>query len=292
MADSIIPDGYFGEEYSDDIAFVIKPSAVLGEVTSKYQTSTYIQTETFGKLLLQDGLVYLADKGNESIYEMYIHVPMQTGQPRKKILLIGAGDGGGIKRILEYACVEKLVAIDIDEDFVELSKKVSPELASVFDDERVESLSVDGAEYLKNTKEKFDLILVTVGDPFTLSQTMFNQEFVKNCNNALTDDGILTMDGYMPYYTHEDSLNYWDIFAMISQEFPITRICHSTSPLMPGGLITLIFASRKDDPMNCVPRNDVPVKTFWYTPNIHKASFVLPQFMINRLTSIDGFQQS
>jgi hypothetical protein len=53
---------------------------------------------------------------------------------------------------------------------------------------------------------------------------------------------------------HEDSLNYWDIFAMISQEFPITRICHSKTPLMPGGLVTLIFGSRQDDPMTTDPR--------------------------------------
>ncbi|MBI5151663.1 MAG: methyltransferase domain-containing protein [Candidatus Pacebacteria bacterium] len=289
--DTIIPQNQLGEQYAEDIALLVKPTKVLGEIKSKYQTSTYVQTKTFGRLLFQDGLIYLADTGNEALFEMYTHIPMQTGKPKKRVLLIGAGDGYGIKHLLDYPSVEKVTAIDIDAEFVELSKKVYPEVAWVFTDPRVDFKSVDGAEFIKTTTEKFDFIVVTVGDPFTLSKSMFNAEFVQRCHEVLSDDGIISMDGYMPYYTHEDSLNYWQIFEMIALVFPITRIAHSTSPIMPGGLVTLIFGSKQDDPMTLPPRGDVPVKTVWYTPKIHQSSFILPQFLIDKLHNIHGFTQ-
>lgn len=288
----LIPDGYFGEQYTDDSAFIFKTDKVLGEAQSRYQKSTFIQTEKFGKMLFQDGLIFLADTGNEALFEMYTHIPLQTGRAKKNVLLIGAGDGYGIKHLLDYPTIEKVVAIDIDSAFVELSKKIYPEINWIFNDPRVDFKITDGAEYMKNSTEKFDAIIITVGDPFTVSKSMFNQEFVKSCYEHLADDGILSMDGYMPYYTHEETLNFWQIFEMISSEFPITRICHSTTPLMPGGLVTLIFGSKKDDPMTSKPRGDVPVPTVWYTPKIHQASFVLPQFLIDKLKGIKGFDQT
>ena len=287
---NLIPDHLYGEEYAEDVAFVLKPNRVLGSVKSKYQTSELIETKTFGRVLFQDNLIYIADRGNEAIYELYIHIPMQTGKPKESVLLIGAGDGFGIKRLLDYPSIKRLVAVDIDKEFVEFANKHFPESVKYKTDPRVEFLTIDGAEYVKETKEKFDFVLVTVGDPFTVSQTMFNKEFIKNVKSILSEDGIFAIDGFMPFYTHEDVLNFWDIFELVSNEFSITRICTSTSPIMPGGLVSFIFGSNHDDPV-LGGRGEAPVKTFWYTPEIHKSSFVLPQFMRDKLKNIKGFSQ-
>jgi len=59
---------------------------------------------------------------------------------------------------------------------------------------------------------------------------------------------------------------------------------------MPGGLVSFIFGSNHDDPV-LGGRGEAPVKTFWYTPEIHKSSFVLPQFMRDKLKNIKGFSQ-
>ncbi len=287
---TLIPAGMFGEQYAEDVAFLIKPKKILGEVVSKFQKSTIVETETLGRVTFQDGLIYIADKGSEAICEIYTHVPMQTGKPKKKILLIGAGDGLGVGRLLDYPSIEKVVAIDIDKDFVELADKVIPEGAKFKKDPRVEFLNIDGAEYVKNTKEKFDFILITVGDPYTISQTMFNENFIKDVYVHLSDDGIFCIDGFMPYYTNPEVLNYWDIFKLVASSFPITRITNSTSPVMPGGLVTFVIGSKKDDPTKGA-RGDLPVKTVWYNYDIHKACFVLPQFIREKLVGLKGFEQ-
>jgi len=287
---TLIPKNLYGEDYTDEIAFLIKPKKVLGEVQSKFQKTTIIETEKFGKVIFQDGLIYVADTGNESIAEMYTHIPMLSGPVKKEVLLIGAGDGAGILRFLEYKDMSHITAIDIDKDFVDLAKKIMPNRTKSFDDERVTMLYVDGAEYMRTTEKVFDVMAVTVGDPFTISQTMFNDEFVKNAYDHLSENGILSMDGYMPFYTHDDSLNYWDIFEMISKVFPIVRIAISTSPLMPGGLCTFIFASKTID-MSKTPERIFEGKTQWYNKELHSASFVLPEFMREKLKDIKGFEQ-
>lgn len=286
----LIPDDCLGEEYAQDVAFVLKPSKVLGEVTSKYQTSKIVQTETYGRVVFQDDLVYLADRGNEALGEMYTHIPMLSGPVKKKVLLIGAGDGAGVERFLKYPTLEKIVAIDIDKDFVDLTRRVMSDKTKSFDDPRVELKFVDGAEYLHSTEDVFDAIVCTVGDPFTISNTLFTKQFVQDCAKHLSEGGVLSMDGYMPYYTHEETLNYWDIFNLVSDEFPITRVAMSTSPIMPGGLCTFIFGSKKTDTI-LEPRHDLPCQTVWYNYNLHKASFFLPEFVIEKLKSNPKFSQ-
>jgi len=287
---SLIPKNLYGEEYAEDVAFLLKPNKVLGEVKSKYQTSTIIETKKFGRVILQDDLIYLADSGNEAIAEIYTHVPMLTGPEKRNVLLIGAGDGAGVQRFLDYPSLERIVGIDIDSDFVELCKKVMLDKTISFKDKRVEFIIQDGAQYLQQSTEKFDLIVCTVGDPYTISSGLFTDSFMEKCSNHLVEDGIVSMDGYMPYYTHHDSLNYWDIFELVAKHFPITRIAISTSPLMPGGLCTFIFGSKKHDPMN-KPRKDLPVKTVWYNYKLHQASFVLPEFVREKLIGLKGFKQ-
>lgn len=288
---NLIPKGFYGEEYSEDeIAFIIKPREILGEVSSKYQTSTIVLTEKFGRIVFQDGLIYLADIGNEPLGETYTHIPMLTGNVKKKVLLIGAGDGAGVGRFLKYKDMEKIVAIDIDKDFVDLARRVMPDKTKYLDDPRVEFKYVDGAEYLAKTEEKFDSIVITVGDPFTISKTLFRKEVVKDCFDKLSDDGVMCLDGYMPFYTHDDALNYWDIFAMISKEFPITRLAIATCPLMPGGLTCFIVGSKKFDPMTEF-RRELPEETVWYNSEIHKACFVLPEFVKKKMKGVKGFVQ-
>lgn len=186
--------------------------------------SQIIQNGTFGRVVFQENLIYLANSGNEAVYELYTHIPMQTGRPKEKVLLMGAGDGFGVKRLIEYPTVKKVVAIDIDGDFVELANTHMPDGVQYKQDPRVEFLIVDGADYVRDTKEKFDFVLVTVGGPIIVSRSMFNPEFMRNMTSILADDGILTIDGFMPYYVHEDVLNYWDIFELVSAQFPITKI--------------------------------------------------------------------
>ena len=66
-------------------------------------------------------------KKDEFIYdEMVTHVPMAVHPCVKDVLIIGGGDGGVAKELLQYDCVEHIDVVETDEMFVEVSRKIFP----------------------------------------------------------------------------------------------------------------------------------------------------------------------
>ena len=55
----------------------------------------------------------------------------------KKVLVIGAGDGGVIRELCCYETIETIDMVEIDELVVEVSKKYLPTTACCFDDPRL-----------------------------------------------------------------------------------------------------------------------------------------------------------
>ena len=65
---------------------------------SPFQKLEVFDTLPFGRILVLDGIIQLS-KVDEFIYhEMLTHPAMFYHQNPKKVLIIGGGDGGGIKR--------------------------------------------------------------------------------------------------------------------------------------------------------------------------------------------------
>ena len=57
---------------------------------------------------------------------MIVHVPMAVHPKVKKVLVIGAGDGGVIRELCRYKTIEKIDMVEIDKLVVEVSKKYLP----------------------------------------------------------------------------------------------------------------------------------------------------------------------
>lgn len=53
---------------------------------------------------------------------MIVHVPMAVHPDVKKVLVIGAGDGGAIRELTRYKTIESIDFVEIDEMVVEVCK--------------------------------------------------------------------------------------------------------------------------------------------------------------------------
>ena len=96
---------------------------------SEYQRIDVFDSEEFGKFISLDGEIVFSEK-DEFIYdEMVTHVPMAVHPCVKDVLIIGGGDGGVAKELLQYDCVEHIDVVETDEMFVEVSRKFFPEVA-------------------------------------------------------------------------------------------------------------------------------------------------------------------
>lgn len=185
---SIIPKGFLGEQYSDDVALIFKPEDVLVKTQTKYQKVDIINNKYWGKILFLDNLLMKTGKDGHIINEMIVHPIMMTGKKKEKVLIVGGGEGFTATLLLKYPYIKKIDVIDIDGEFVEICKKYYPEQMKCLEDPRVNLIVEDGLEYMKKTTEIYDAIFTTPTDPVSLSDPLFVDEYYKLCNKCLAPD--------------------------------------------------------------------------------------------------------
>jgi spermidine synthase len=282
MFEPIIPKTCMGEQYADDVALVFRPNEKTVAMKTKYQKVDIIQTPYWGQVLFIDNLLMKTDKDGHIINEMIVHPIMLTGSKKRKALVVGGGEGFTATLLLKYPYIEQVDIIDIDGEFVDICKKHYPEQMKCLDDSRVKLIVQDGLDYMRSTDEVYDAIFTTPTDPLSLSDPLFIDEYYKLCYKCLADDGIYETDAYMPFYKY-GNIDYAVIQKNIAKYFPISRIYTATIPTFPGGLFSFGFGSKKYDPIVDQQHFDFDIVTRYYNHEIHKACFILPQFMIDRI---------
>ena len=90
---------WFSEHHTPDVKLSLRVNKQLYSNTSDYQRIDVFDTDEFGRVLSLDGNIMLTER-DEFIYdEMIVHVPMAVHPNIKKVLVIGAGDGGVVHEL-------------------------------------------------------------------------------------------------------------------------------------------------------------------------------------------------
>ena len=85
---------WFSEHHTPDVKLSLRVNKQLYSAKSDYQRIDVFDTKEFGRVLSLDGNIMLTER-DEFIYdEMITHVPLAVHPNVKKVLVIGAGDGG------------------------------------------------------------------------------------------------------------------------------------------------------------------------------------------------------
>ncbi|AJC71991.1 spermidine synthase [Thermococcus guaymasensis DSM 11113] len=203
-------EGAFIEWYPRGYGVAFKVKRRLFETQTKYQRLEIYETEGFGKLLVLDDTVQLVEVGEESYHEVLVHPVMLAHPNPKKVLVIGGGDGGTLREVLKHETVEKAITVEIDEGVVEASYlylDVAKDLLERLikgEEERAKLIIGDGVEYLKNTEEHFDVIIVDSTDPVGPAKLLFSEEFYRSAYEKLNERGIyITQAGSVYLFTNE-----------------------------------------------------------------------------------------
>ncbi|GMA98480.1 polyamine aminopropyltransferase [Pelosinus sp. IPA-1] len=254
----------------------IKETLFMGK--SDFQDVAVVDTHQFGRMLVLDG-VFQTTIADEFIYhEMIAHVPLFTHPNPKKVLVIGGGDGGTIREVVRHDAVEKAEMVEIDGMVVEVCKKFLPEIsqALINHDPKLELKIGDGIGHMKDAENKYDVIIVDCSDPIGPGKGLFTPEFYQNVYKALKEDGLFVQQTESPFY-HQELITY--LHKEIGQLFPITKTYLANIPTYPSGLHCFTMGSKKYDPTAANIGNIQPLKTRYYNKDIHKSSFVLPNFV-------------
>lgn len=117
----------------------------------------------------------------------------------KSILILGAGDGLLLKE-WQSRFFEELVMVELDQKMLEWSAThpIMKELnqgAITKKDPRVKILVDDAIHYLKNNRQKFDLVLIDFPFPNSVDLAkLYSHEFYALVSRALKPEGLLILD--------------------------------------------------------------------------------------------------
>lgn len=272
---------WFSQQDTEHVKHSMEVKQQLFSGQSDYQHIDVFDTPEFGKMIVLDNEIIFSE-ADEFIYnEMVVHVPMAVHPYVKNVLIIGGGDGGVAKTLIQYPEIEKIDVVEPDEMFIEVSRKFFPETAKGFDDERVHIVNMDGLRFLRRASDAYDLIINDSTDPFGYSEGLFTKEFYGNCYRALHADGIMVYQHGSPFYD-EDEAAFRAMHRKVYRSFPISRVYQASIPTCPAGYWMFGFASKKYHPLvdfDPVRWQQRGLKTWYYTTNLHRGAFMLPKYV-------------
>ena len=182
---------WFSEDHTPNARFSIRVNRQLYSGQSQFQRIDVFESPEFGRFLTLDGYMMLTEKDEFIYHEMITHVPMAVHPRVRRVLVIGAGDGGEIRELVRYPEIEHIDMVEIDPLVVEVCRTYLPQTACRLDDSRVEIHYEDGLRFVRFHENEYDLIIVDSTDPFGPGEGLFTKEFYGNCFKALKEDGIL-----------------------------------------------------------------------------------------------------
>ncbi len=262
----------------------------LARVRSAFQEIVIFESVSHGRVLLLDGVVQITEADEFAYQEMIVHVPLiQHGDPRR-VLIIGAGDGGVLRRVLQHAGVHRAVMVEIDDDVVRLVREHMPSIGSnSWNDTRAEVIIGDGIHYVAHAPDdSFDIVLVDSTDPTGPGESLFTETFYRDCARVLTADGIVVNQCGVPFMQHNELENTTQLRA---RAFTWTSAYVVAVPTYIGGLMTLGIASksplsmiRLDDIEHRARQSGIFGRTQYWSPEMHNACFTLPPYIACRLS--------
>ncbi|KAJ5938062.1 putrescine aminopropyltransferase [Penicillium verhagenii] len=293
---STIKDGWFSEQSGmwPGQAMNLKVKEVLHHEKSKYQDVLVFESTDYGRVLVLDNVIQCTERDEFSYQEMITHLAMNSHPNPKKVLVIGGGDGGVLREVVKHASVEEAILCDIDEAVIRVSKKYLPGMSIGFQHPNAKTHVGDGFAFLKERKNEFDVIITDSSDPEGPAEALFQKPYFELLHEALRDGGVITTQGCCsrflcsiafalttsPPPPHPDTPS---CSPCLSRSSPSPSTPTPPSPPTPPGQIGFMVcckdASRNvKEPLRSWTREEEDRHCRYYSADIHRASFVLPNF--------------
>lgn len=249
---------------------------ILYDAASPYQHIQIAVSPLFGRMLILDDAVQTTERDEHIYHEMLVHLPLLTHGVPKRVLIIGGGDGGTLEEVLKHP-VDLAVMVEIDRSVVDVSRTFLPDIGGVaFDDPRTRLLIADGIAFVRDTTERFDVVLVDSTDPKGAATALFSEAFFTMCAHVLTPDGVLAMQSGSPLYQRD----LVDSVRRRLAALPVVVPYWAAIPSYPGTLWTFTLASRRSDPRlvdrGLIARRIEGFGLRYYRPDVHHTALSLP----------------
>jgi len=262
----------------------------LARVRSAYQDIVIFESASHGRVMVLDGCIQITERDEFAYQEMIAHVPLLAHGEAARVLIIGAGDGGVLRRVLMHRNVERAVMVEIDGEVIRLAKEFLPGIgAGAWEDPRAEVIVGDGIDYVgRATDGAFDVIIVDSTDPVGVGEVLFSDDFYRNCARILSPLGLVVNQCGVPFMQGEELT---ETSARRRRFFPHVSAYVAAVPTYVGGLMTLgiaakgasVFSHGVEAIRGRAEAQGILGTSLYWTPEIHVGSFNLPPYVARLL---------
>ncbi len=265
----------------------VRVKQVLHHEQTPFQDLIILETTDLGRMMVLDGVIMLTEFDEFSYHEMIVHPALFAHPNPQRVLVIGGGDGGAVREAARHPGVKEIHLCELDERVVEVSKIYLPDLARAYADPRVKTYYMDGAQWMRDNQNGYDLIVVDSTDPVGPGKVLFEAPFYRDCRGALREGGILVTQA-------ENFFLHLPIIKGLMQNgrslFSVARYYYTQVPTYPGGMIGFTFLSKGTDPFAAVERNlerpgtqELLKQLRYWSPAVHRSAFDLPVWVSREL---------
>ncbi len=258
----------------------------VARVQSAFQDIWLFDTLSHGRVLMLDGVVQITEADEFVYQEMIVHVPLLAHGHAENVLIVGAGDGGVLRRVLQHRPVKRATMVEVDGEVVRLSREFLPAIGGhAWVDPRTEVLIDDGIAYVAAApKGSFDVIIVDSTDPAGPGEALFTDAFYADCARLLSPAGIVVNQCGVPFM-QADELE--ETSARRRCVFPYVSAYVAAVPTYVGGFMALGIAANSGDPGSIdvatlaarAQAAGILGSTRYWSPELQFSSFQLPPYI-------------
>ncbi len=272
-------NSWFYEHLHPNLRAGYKFKKLIYSGSSAFQKMKIIDTHSYGRALILDDVVQTTESDEFIYHEMMSHVPLFSHPAPKNVLIIGGGDGGVLREVLSHP-VKKATMVEIDARVVDLCAKYLPSISgNAFKDRRANLVFADGAKFIRNSGEKYDVIIVDSSDPIGPAKILFQKKFYRDALNILSPGGIMVRQTGSTFLQKDEIRYSYDMYRKVFRHHALYL---APVPTYVGGFFSFMFGSNKVNPkkitLSAINKRyrALKLKTKYYNPQLHLASFAIP----------------
>ena len=261
-------------------------TAILARERTPFQEIIVFQSATHGRVLMLDGCVQITEADEFVYQEMIAHVPLLAHGAARRVLIIGAGDGGVLRRVLQHRTIEAVTMVEIDEAVIRLSREHLPVIAgNAWNDLRATVIVGDGIAYVAQAAAgSYDVVIVDSTDPAGVGEALFTAQFYADCARVLGEGGVIVNQCGVPFMQAEELRETSKRRAVAFRHVTAYVVA---VPTYVGGYMTIGFATNTPG-LDQVPAAALQVRaeiagvldaTRYWSPSVQVGAFALPPYI-------------
>lgn len=273
---------WFDEPLGVGLQLGVQITDIIFRETTEHQDLVIYETAQWGRVMALDGIMQVCERDEFIYHEMLTHVPILAHGAAREICVIGGGDGGILREALRHP-VDRVTMVEIDASVVELCTTYLPSISNgAFDDPRTNLVIADGARFMAEANDRFDVIIVDSTDPMGPGEVLFTSEFYGHCKSRLTDGGVIVTQSGVAMIQGDELTT---TVRRLGEHFADASAYIAPVPTYIGGFMALGWGTdnpelRKLSADTLAERyKQADISTRYYNGDLHAGAFALPTYI-------------